>query len=232
MFGQIDFTEMLIRTTGAFFALLILTRLLGKEQMSQLTFFNYITGITIGSIAADIAGQTETQFFNGLISLIWWSVLTFSVSYIGMKFAKIRSITDGRPTVIIKEGQILEKELGKVRLNMDELSMLLRRQKVFDVGKVNYAFFESDGTLSVQLKPEYTPATKQDQQKIIVKPLYFPTTLVDDGIIQEKQLAGVGITKQWLLQRLADLKLTLDDIFFVQLQSDGTLYIDKRDDEL
>ncbi len=93
-FFKVDFWEMILRTTLSFIVLLILARLLGKKQMSQLTFFNYITGITIGSIAADIAGETETPFFNGLISLVWWSALTVLIGYIGMKSGKARVLID------------------------------------------------------------------------------------------------------------------------------------------
>ena len=81
---EINFWEMIIRTTISFAALLLLARILGKKQLSQLTFFHYITGITIGSIAAEIASQTETPFVDGLISLIWWSVLTWLMSYLAL----------------------------------------------------------------------------------------------------------------------------------------------------
>lgn len=230
MFENFEFFETVLRTTATFFSLLFLTRILGKEQMSHLTFFNYITGITIGSIAANIAGQSETPFLNGLTSLIFWSLLALLVSYVGMKFPKVRSMTDGRPTVVIKEGKILEKELGKIRINMDELSMLLRQQQIFSVSEVDYALFEANGKLSVMLKPEYQPTTKIDQNRFIAKPLYLPTTLVADGIIQEKQLLGAGISKKWLLDQLHNNNLTLDDVFLVELQSNGTLFIDKRND--
>jgi len=229
MFGNVDFFEMLIRTIATFSFLLLLTRMLGKEQMSQLTFFNYITGITIGSIAADIAGQSETPFFNGLISLICWALLTLLVSYLGMKFAKVRSITDGRPTVVMKNGKIVEDELSKLRLNVDELSMLLREQQIFSISEVEQAVFEPNGHLSVLLKTEHQPVTKSDQKKFVATPLYVPTGLVADGVIQEKQLHGVGFSKQWLKTQLDKHKLKLEDIFYLELQSDGTLFIDKRD---
>jgi len=223
--GNIDFFEMTIRTTGAFFSLLILTRLLGKEQMSQLTFFNYITGITIGSIAADIASQSETPFFNGLISLVWWSGLTFLVSYLGMKFAKFRSITDGRPTFVIKEGKIMEKELSKLRLNLDELNMLLRQKEVFSIEDVDYAIFESDGQLSVRLKESKKPLTKGDQGKRVIQPRYLPTAVITDGIVQLKQLQGMGFSETWLKRQLEQCSLQIEDVFYAEMKSDGTLHI-------
>src|SRR5699024_11918849 len=119
--------------TVAFILLLIMTRLMGRKQLSQLTFFNYITGIAIGSIAANMASETNVHYLNGLTSLIWWSILTILVGYIGLKFARVRVVTDGQPIVVIKEGKILENTSGKLRRNMDDLAAVLVQQKVYSL---------------------------------------------------------------------------------------------------
>lgn len=144
-FSQIDFWEIILRTSLTFIILLVLARFLGKKQLSQLTFFHYITGITVGSIAADIAGESETPFFNGIISLIWWSSLTIFVGYIGLISRKARILIDDEPTIIIKEGKILEHIMKSVRLNIDDLSMMLREQGIFSTQDVHYAVLEPDG---------------------------------------------------------------------------------------
>jgi uncharacterized membrane protein YcaP (DUF421 family) len=227
---DIDFFEMILRATASFIVLLILTRLLGRKQLSQLTFFNYITGITIGSIAADIGGESETPFFNGLTSLVWWSFLTFLVGYLGLKSSKVRVIIDGEPIIVIKEGKIFEEELKKSRLNMDDLSMLLREQNVFSVQDVANATFEPNGKLSIMLKPENQPVTKKDQNVLTVKPMYIPMELVVDGKVVEKNLKESGISKEWLKNQLINFKVNIKDVFYVELQKDGSLYIDKRGD--
>jgi len=229
---DIDFFEMILRATASFIVLLILTRLLGRKQLSQLTFFNYITGITIGSIAADIGGESETPFFNGLTSLVWWSFLTFLVGYLGLKSSKVRVIIDGEPIIVIKEGKIFEEELKKSRLNMDDLSMLLREQNVFSVQDVANATFEPNGKLSIMLKPENQPVTKKDQNVLIVKPMYIPMELVVDGKVVEKNLKESGISKEWLKNQLINFKVNMKDVFYVELQKDGSLYIDKRGDDV
>jgi uncharacterized membrane protein YcaP (DUF421 family) len=229
---DIDFFEMILRATASFIVLLILTRLLGRKQLSQLTFFNYITGITIGSIAADIGGESETPFFNGLTSLIWWSFLTLLVSYLGLKFSRIRVLTDGQPVIVIKEGKILEEKLKKLRLNMDDLSMLLREQDVFSVQEVYHAVFEPNGKLSIILNPENQPITKKDQNIFTVKPTYIPMELVVDGIVIEKNLKESGISLEWLKNQLMNFKVNLQDVFYLELQKDGSLYIDKRSDKI
>ncbi|MBT2719241.1 DUF421 domain-containing protein [Bacillus sp. ISL-57] len=223
---------MILRATASIIVLLILTRLLGRKQLSQLTFFNYITGITIGSIAADIGGESETPFFNGLTSLVWWSFLTFLVGYLGLKSSKVRVIIDGEPIIVIKEGKIFEEELKKSRLNMDDLSMLLREQNVFSVQDVANATFEPNGKLSIMLKPENQPVTKKDQNVLTVKPMYIPMELVVDGKVVEKNLKESGISKEWLKNQLINFKVNMKDVFYVELQKDGSLYIDKRGNDV
>lgn len=225
-----NFFEMIMRATGAFIVLLIMTRLMGRKQLSQLTFFNYITGISLGTLAASIASDTNVNYINGLTSLIWWSLLTMVVGFISLKSSDARIIIDGQPVIVIKKGKILEKELGKLRMNMDDLSMLLREQKVYSIKDVENAIFEANGKLSIMLKPDQQPITKQDQNILSVQPKYMPTTLVTDGKVVDKNLQANGITLDWLTNQLNASGLSVEDVFFVELQVDGTLYIDKWQD--
>src|SRR5690625_352044 len=227
-----DFFEMILRTTGAFLMLLIMTRIMGRKQLSQLTFFNYITGIALGSIAANIAIKTNVHYLDGMTSILWWSLLTILVGYIGLKFPTARVAFDGQPVTVIKQGKILENELGKLRLNVDDVGMLLREQKVFSVNDVENAVFEANGKLSVMLKEEKLPVTKKDQNILTVKPIYIPMELVSDGNIVEKNLKESGISLEWLKKQLRILDLNLKDVFYVELQKDGTLYVDKRNDNV
>lgn len=225
-----NFFEMIMRATGAFIVLLIMTRLMGRKQLSQLTFFNYITGISLGTLAASIASDTNVNYINGLTSLIWWSLLTMLVGFISLKSSDARIIIDGQPVIVIKKGKILEKELGKLRMNMDDLSMLLREQKVYSIKDVENAIFEANGKLSIMLKPDQQPITRQDQNILSVQPKYMPTTLVTDGKVVDKNLQANGITLDWLTNQLNASGLSVEDVFFVELQVDGTLYIDKWQD--
>ena len=104
---ELNLGEMLLRSTCAFFAILLLARIIGKKQLSQLTFFHYVTGITFGSIAAEISAQVETPFLDGLVSLIWWTVLTLLISFLTMKSKKARVLFDDKPMIVIQNGVIL-----------------------------------------------------------------------------------------------------------------------------
>ena len=113
---KLDFWEMIIRVTVSFIVLLVLARLLGKEQVSQLTFFHYVTGITIGSIAGEIVSQSGEHFLNGLISMIWWALLTLLMSFIALKSQKFRVILDDKPIIVMHGGKLIEKSMKKARL--------------------------------------------------------------------------------------------------------------------
>ncbi|WP_286926363.1 MULTISPECIES: DUF421 domain-containing protein [Lysinibacillus] len=229
-FFEVNFWEMILRATLSFFALLILARILGKKQLGQLTFFHYTTGITFGSIASEIAAQAETPFTDGLIALIWWSVLTYLMTIITIKSKKARVLIDDKPTIIIQNGLILESALKKNRLHMDELTMMLREQAVFSVQDVQYALLETTGKLSVLPKPAEQPATKQDVKADVTPPSYIPTEVVSDGQLIYENLVELELTEDWLMKKLKKQNVqSVEDVYFAQVQANGSLYISLKD---
>lgn len=222
-----NFWEMITRTTLAFMALLILARILGKKQLSQLTFFHYITGITFGSIAAEMAAQTEVPFVDALIALIWWAMLTLLASYIALKSSKLRIVLDDQPSIVIKDGAIMRKEMQKERLHINDVMMMLREQSIFSLQDVQYAILETNGELSVMKKTGQQEATKQDVQAAVPTPKYLPTELISDGQIMKKNLVELNITEEWLMKQLRQKGVeSADQVFLAQIQTDGSLFID------
>lgn len=228
-FLKVDFWEMILRTTLSFTALLILTRILGKKQLSQLTFFHYVTGITFGSIAADMAGQTDVPFLDGLIAISWWTILTLILSFVAMKWGMGRVILDGQPTIIIKEGEIMEKAMKKSRLHMDDIMMMLREKFIYEIKDVHYAIMETNGKLSVLKKVEYQESTKQDAKVPIIPPKYLPSEIIVNGKIIEKNFVELGLTEDWLMKKLRKKEIdSVENVFFAQVLSDGSLFIDLK----
>lgn len=224
--------EIVIRTTVSFSVLLLLTRLMGKKQLSQLTYFNYVTGIAIGTLAADIV-KAGSNFVNDMTGLVWWTFLTFLVGYLSLKSAKLRILFDGEPTIVIKKGKILEKALARARLNMDDLSMLLRNKNVFSIKDVDYAILEPDGKLSVLKKENKEPPTREDLELTPPKRMFMPSELVVDGKVVDRNMKELGLNAVWLdrqLQRYGSSLARVQDIFYAELQSDGTVHVDKRED--
>ncbi|ATP42330.1 hypothetical protein CSE16_00870 [Solibacillus sp. R5-41] len=217
---------MLIRTTFAFFAILLLARIIGKKQISQLTFFHYVTGITFGSIAANISSEAETPFFDGLISLVWWAVLTLFVTFVTFKSKKARVLFDDRPMIVIQSGVILNDNLEKARLHMDELTMLLREQSIFSLDEVLHAIFETNGELTVLKKAPMRSATKEDVKIASPAPQFMPTELISDGKIIVKNLNELNLTEEWLLKKLSKKNIhSVKDVYYAQVLENGSLYI-------
>lgn len=217
----------LIKATICFIVLFSLTRFLGKKEMSKLTFFNYITGITTGSLTAHIMTLTGKAFFYGIAALIWWGALTWLAGFISLKSRRFSVILNGEPTIVIKKGKIMKKAMASSRLNIDDLNTLLREQKIFSIKDIDYAILESNGHLSVLKKPGQKTITKKDMNIFTASPLYFPTTIIINGKVIERNLKELNLDGQWLNDKLKFHGVdSIEDVFYAEVQSDGTLHVD------
>lgn len=220
--------ELTARILAAFFVLLIMARLMGKRQLSHLTFFNYITGITIGSIAASVTVDSRLPLLQGVYSLVLWSALTIALAFITLKSPMTSLITDGQPTILIKKGAIDKKTMFNMRMNMDNLTMLLRENKVFDIKEVDYAILEPNGKLTVLKKPEYEKVTRKDMY-VPVQEQIMPTEIIVDGKIVEKNLREFNVDRIWLDNEISKQGYQkVDDIFYAELTREGDLFIMPR----
>lgn len=225
-FFKFEFWEISLRTVSAFLVLLLLARFMGKKQISQLTFFHYVTGITIGSIAANIAGESETPFLNGMIAMVMWAVLTIIANFLTFKSHKVRILLDDQPTIVIKNGKIVEKALKKMRLSFNELNMMLREQSIFEMKDVHYAILETNGMLSVLLKPNEEAATKKDLKISSPLPKYIPTEVITDGQVLTKNLMELNLTEHWLRKQLEKQGIGKPEhVLYAEIQGDGRLYV-------
>lgn len=226
---EIDFWEMILRTTAAFIILLILARVMGKKQISQLTFFHYVTGITIGSIAAEISVNSDTPFFNGSISLIWWALLTVFINLLTIKSIKARKLLDDKPTILVMKGKISEQGMKKARFTLNDLNMMLREQGVFSMSDVNYAILETNGELSILKKASQEPATRQDVKAPGADPKYITTEIISDGKLIKENLTELKLTEEWVYSELKKAGIAkIEQVYYAEIQGDGTLHIDQR----
>lgn len=229
---ELNTFHLLARTSIIFIVLLIMARILGKKQLSQLTFFNYITGITIGSIAANMISQSNEQFYDDLIGILWWCVLTEITGFINLKSGKLRRIIDGQPTILIKHGNIVKKALMSTRVNLDDLSMLLREEGVFSISDVEYAILEPDGKLSVMKKQEKELPTKSDLKVSTSAFRYLPSEIISDGKIMINNLKELGLSEAWVMEQLNQNNTkNVKDVFYAELQEDGTLFVQKQPEQ-
>ena len=224
-----DYVLILIRSIVSFIILLILTRIMGKKQLSQLTLFDYVIGITIGSIAASMSVDANVQISNGIISLIIWGLFSIILGFIGMKSRSFLHLTDGKPTVLIKNGKIIDKSLKQNQLAIDELMMLLREKGTFKLEEVETAILETNGELSIMKKTQYDYVTP-DMLGLKVKNEKAPILLVVDKHILTRNLQASGYSVDWLNQELKKKRInSIEDVFIAQVDSDGELFVDLID---
>jgi uncharacterized membrane protein YcaP (DUF421 family) len=227
--------ELVLRLAIAFVTLLVLTRIMGRKEISQPTTFNFVSAISIGTIGASLAINSSISITNGLIALVGWSAFTIIIDLLNLKSQKIRAAIESEPRILVRKGQIMEGELRKVRLDMEALNALLRKKNVFSVSDVDYAIFETDGTLSVMKKEPKQTLTKSDMNMKQTSTNVFPifTSLISDGAIMQENLKKLNIDKQWLERQLQLLGVdSLSDVFYAEVQKDGSFYIDFKNDVL
>ncbi|WP_458414833.1 YetF domain-containing protein [Schinkia sp. CFF1] len=226
---------LILRLAIAFITLLTLTRLMGRKEISQMTFYNFVSAIAIGTIGASLAIDQSISIRNGMIALVGWSAFTILMAFMDIKSKTVRKAVIGEPIILIRQGQIMENALRKVRLDMDSLNALLRKKNIFSASDVEYAIFEIDGTLSVMKKEMKLPLTKSDMniQKPNVDLYPIPIAIITDGNVNESNLNKLNLDREWLEEQLHLSGInSISDIFYAEVQKDGTLYIDNKNDML
>lgn len=221
----------IIRATLAFFVLLIMARLMGKPHISQLTFFDYATGITIGSIAAAMSIDTSVETISAAVGILVWSGLSIALEKLVLKNLPARMILQGEPTVVIRNGKLMEKAMTRAHYNVDELMSQLRGYQIFDLSKVQEAILESNGKLSVLVKPEEGAPTRKDLNISTETMGRYPLVLMVDGNIAHHRLKNLGLTEDWLKEELKKQGVDdLNNVMVAQLGTSGELYVDERED--
>jgi uncharacterized membrane protein YcaP (DUF421 family) len=226
-----DWATVAIRTLAAVIVLFILTKILGKRQISQLSTFEYITGITIGSLAAYVSLDMEAEWYLGIVALSVWVFVSFVIEFAQIKSKRLRDWVDGNGTVLIKEGKILEDNLKKERITNEELLTQLRKKNAFRIADVEFAIMEPNGEINVMLTAENQPLTPKNLgMKMPNEPA--PQAIILDGVIMDEPLATLGFSREWLLTELDKLGLDITNIYIGQANTFGELYVDTYDDQL
>lgn len=223
--------EIILRSFTFLIVLFIITKIIGKRQLSQLSFFEYMAGITIGNIAAEVSMMRDMEVIDGFISIAIWGLIPLLAGYVALKSKKLRNGIEGRGTAFIKDGKVLEDNLKKEKYTIDEMLSLLRSKNVFFLEDVEYAILEQDGSLNVLLKKDKRPLTRSDLQLPSVNEKE-PHTIIMDGRLMVDALSKSGKTKEWLNEELEAAGVTIENVFLGQVNSYGELYLDIYDDRL
>lgn len=202
MFGIQPIYWVLIDSAVAFLYLFVISKLLGKKQIAQLEFIDYTVGISLGSIAAEMATNTEVPFYYFLIAMTIFFLFAVLVAVVGRKTTFLKRLLKGKPATLIYDGKINYKELKKNKIDVNDLLSMLREKGYFDIADVAYAVFEPSGKLSVLPVGAQKPLVMEDLDKDKIKPAQLEDIVVVDGVLSRSGLNNAGKDDRWLFERL------------------------------
>lgn len=206
--------------------LFIIAKILGHKQMSQLDFFDYITGITIGSIAAEMATELEEPW-KPFIAMVVYGLITFILALTTTKFPKTRKFINGTPTIIMNNGKIYRKNLKKAKIDLTEFMVLCRQEGYFNLNDIHTAVFEYNGRLTILPKSTKRPMNPNDID-LAPQEDYIFTEVIMDGQILEENLKRMGLNRVWLEKQIKDQGYKkAKDIFLAVCDENNTLSIFK-----
>lgn len=200
-FSLTEIAIVILRGLVSLVTLFLITKLLGKKQVSQLSLFDYVIGISIGNFAAEITINLETSLINGTVAVIEFGIIAYAISILTMKSIKLRRFFMGVPTVLIDKGQLIEKALKKVHFDVNDLLEECRCNGYFDLNEIEYAIMECNGNLSIMPKSTYKPVTIRDL-KLKEQVQGLCANVIIDGKIMENNLKNIGKEINWLEQQL------------------------------
>ena len=198
-----EITSTALKSLISVISLFMLSRLMGKKQISQLSFFDYVVGMSLGSIAATFAIDSTISYYCGITSLTIYALFPILMSHISLKSYRGRKFLDGTPIILIQNGQIVERNLVQTKINMNDLLAQCRLKNAFDISEVEFAILETSGKFSVQMKSSNQPLTPKD----IELPISYKglcTNLIIDGNILSEHLKAVGKDNAWLINTLSN----------------------------
>lgn len=211
-----------------FFWLLFLTKLMGQRQVGRLTLFDFIIAIMIGSVSAGALNNSRTDMIGAFTSIGTLAIIDIILSVISIKYSKLRRIVQGEPKILIKNGKILNDTLKRTRVNLDDLFMGLRRNKVPNILDVEFAVLEPNGKISVIPKSQSRNIKPKD---INIDTNYegYPVTIIEDGNILEDNLKENNLSIEWVRNELKKQGINnVNNVLVAILDTQGRLFISKK----
>ncbi len=197
-----DIITLLLTSVLSVAALFVITKLMGHKQVAQLDFFDYVSGITIGSIGAELATELEEPW-KPLIALGVYGLVSVLLVLATHKFPRSRKYINGTPTILLNDGKLYRKNLKKAKLDLSEFLLLCREQGYFDLSQIEAAIFEHNGKLSILPRAASRPVTPSDL-KITAATTHIGTEVIMDGRVMGENLERLGLNAAWLERELKD----------------------------
>lgn len=220
-----DILKIVILSIGSLIVLFILTKIMGNKEMSQLSMFDYIVSITIGSIAAEMSTSLENNFIEPLVAMIIYAAFTVLISYLNNKFLNFRRIVSGKSLILMDNGKLYRENFKKGKLDLSEFLMQCRTNGYFDLNDIQTALLEANGKISFLPRAEKRPATPSDLNLSLPKD-DVPTNVIMDGTVLETNLQNTGNNLDWLTKELKSQGIDkIEDVFLATCDKKDNLSV-------
>lgn len=197
----LEIFDIIFRSLISLVTLFFVTKMLGKKQVSQLSLFDYVIGISIGNFAAEATINLESDYIHGIVPVFVFGLIAYLVQILTMKSIVLRRFFIGTPTVLIQDGKILNKGLKKVKFDINDLLEVARDAGYFDLNEISYAIMEANGDVSFLPKGEYKNVTVKDMKLKVEKQGLFANVIID-GKIMRNDLKNINKDEKWLYKKL------------------------------
>lgn len=210
----------------AYIITLVLIRIVGRKTVSQMTFFDFILGVSIGTVTATVAIGPNRM--SAGLTLVIFVAITIAMEYWQIESFPVRKLLNSEPVVVIENGRIIEQNLRKTKISLNGLNMQLRQKNVFNISDVEFAVLETDGKLSVLPKSQKQPLTPSD---LGISTPYRGLTrdIIMDGVIMYENLRDARLDEGWLKDQLRKYGIEkVEDVFYAGLDTSGAIYISTK----
>ncbi len=225
-----DTFEIVVRCVIAMTTLFFMTKLLGKKQVSELSLFDYVVGISIGNFASEMAINLEAKFFNAMLAIVVFGILAYIISILTLKSLKLRKFFIGSPTILLEHGNLIYKNMKKSMIDVNDILSQAREMGYFDISEVEFAILEANGKISFLPKGEYKNINIKDMNLKIEKQGLCANVIMDGNIMNDN-LNNIGKDEEWLLHELDVKGKNVSDILLATVDINDKLVIfDRRKD--
>ena len=219
-----EFIKVILASLLSAFSLFLIAKILGHKQMAQLDFFDYITGITIGSIAAELATELEEPV-KPLIAMVIYGLVAYGLTILAHKKPDLRKYINGTPTIILSNGKLYRENMKKAKLELSEFMVLCRQKGYFDLSDIEVAVFEYNGRLTILPKSEKRPVTPYDLEKRVEKAEIL-TEIIMDGKLLSENLKRLNLDIEWVMKNLKVKGFSSEkEVFLALIDANKNIYV-------
>lgn len=222
-----DFFRVFITAPISLIVLFLLAKLMGNKQISELNMFDYINGITIGSIAAELATGEFTDIYDGVMAMVIYSLIAILLTFLSQKSLLLRRFITGKSIIIYDNGKFYNKNLSTAKIDINEILVMCRSKGYFNFDEIQTVILESNGQLSILPKDKNRPLTPDDM-KITVLQSGVEAVVIQDGKVLERNLKATGNNIEWLKKELKKQNIKTSEVFIAFCDNSNTLKVHKK----